>query len=278
MGEQCHRLAGFERHGCAVALHPRRAQQADVEAHSVTIGPCCPVSSRFRVRNANRTPVGDAVAMTSTAVRPVAPWMARLPWLMLAVTTASRRRDGPALARARTALRHGLLRTAGPRARDHRRVRRRPSAEQPDRLDLLHTRVLWRLARVLGRRAGLSRRPHVHRGQWIIQWWSGSSMALPTPWYSCSSRPAACCRRAGAGSTGCWLQRSCSRAPGQSLTTRNPDNPLPVDSPVVETMLNIGLALLLAGIAASMAALVVRFRRATGSSTCSSSSSCSRRP
>ena len=53
-------------------------------------------------------------------------------------------------------------------------------------------------------------------------------------------------------------------APGQSLTTRNPDNPLPVDSPVVATMLNIGLALLLAGIAASMAALVVRFRRATG--------------
>ncbi len=53
-------------------------------------------------------------------------------------------------------------------------------------------------------------------------------------------------------------------APGQSLTTTNPTNRYAVDSPVVEIMWTVGVVSLVAGIAASVAALVVRFRRATG--------------
>ena len=53
-------------------------------------------------------------------------------------------------------------------------------------------------------------------------------------------------------------------APGQSMTTRNPNNPFAVDSPVVELMVNVGLVLLIAGIGLSMVALVMRFRRAVG--------------
>jgi hypothetical protein len=53
-------------------------------------------------------------------------------------------------------------------------------------------------------------------------------------------------------------------APGQSLSTRDPDNRMAVDSWVVDAMVNVGLVLLLAGIAGAVAALIVRFRRATG--------------
>ena len=52
--------------------------------------------------------------------------------------------------------------------------------------------------------------------------------------------------------------------PGQGFTTENPDNPLPIDSAVFESMLSIGLVLLLSTIALAMASVVVRFRQATG--------------
>jgi hypothetical protein len=52
--------------------------------------------------------------------------------------------------------------------------------------------------------------------------------------------------------------------PGQALSPDNPDNPLPVDSPVVEVMLSLGMLLLLSALIAAVASVVVRFRRATG--------------
>jgi hypothetical protein len=52
--------------------------------------------------------------------------------------------------------------------------------------------------------------------------------------------------------------------PGQGLTTKNDQNPLQVDSPVVDAAMMIGMALLFAGVALSVASLVVRFRHSVG--------------
>ncbi len=52
--------------------------------------------------------------------------------------------------------------------------------------------------------------------------------------------------------------------PGQGFATDNPDNPLPVDSVAVDLMFAVGMVLLLAAAAASLASLVARYRRATG--------------
>ena len=52
--------------------------------------------------------------------------------------------------------------------------------------------------------------------------------------------------------------------PGQGFSTDNPATPLPVDSIVVEIMLLVGMVLLLSAVAAAVASLVIRYRRATG--------------
>ena len=52
--------------------------------------------------------------------------------------------------------------------------------------------------------------------------------------------------------------------PGQSLNPENPDNPLTVDSPVLEAAFIAGMLLLLVAIVGSIASLVVRYRRAVG--------------
>jgi hypothetical protein len=52
--------------------------------------------------------------------------------------------------------------------------------------------------------------------------------------------------------------------PGQGLTTSNPENPLPIDSPVVELLLNLSLFLQMLGLAGAIVSLVIRFRRSVG--------------
>ncbi len=52
--------------------------------------------------------------------------------------------------------------------------------------------------------------------------------------------------------------------PGQALNPENADNPLTVDSPVLETAFIAGMMLLLVAIGGSSASLVVRYRRAVG--------------
>ncbi len=100
-------------------------------------------------------------------------------------------------------------------------------------------------------------------GEWIIQWWwvvDGAAYAVVFLLFPTGRLLSPRWRWV------CWLLAAAVilAAPGQSLTTRNPTNPYSVDSPVVESVLNVGLVMLLAGIAVSVAALVVRFRRATG--------------
>ena len=52
--------------------------------------------------------------------------------------------------------------------------------------------------------------------------------------------------------------------PGQALNPENAENPLTVDSPVLETAFIAGMMLLLVAIGGSIASLVVRYRRAVG--------------
>ncbi len=52
--------------------------------------------------------------------------------------------------------------------------------------------------------------------------------------------------------------------PGQALTPDNPDNPLVVDSPILDTAFAVGMLLLLASIATALVSLGVRYRRAVG--------------
>jgi hypothetical protein len=52
--------------------------------------------------------------------------------------------------------------------------------------------------------------------------------------------------------------------PGQGLTTTNPENPSPVDSPVVELLRILALVLLMLGLAGAIVSLVIRFRRSVG--------------
>jgi hypothetical protein len=52
--------------------------------------------------------------------------------------------------------------------------------------------------------------------------------------------------------------------PGQGLTTTNPENPLPIDSPVVDLLLNLSLFFQMFGLAGAIVSLVIRFRRSVG--------------
>jgi signal transduction histidine kinase len=52
--------------------------------------------------------------------------------------------------------------------------------------------------------------------------------------------------------------------PGQAFNADNPDNPLGIDSGVVQMMFVAGMVLLMAAMVAALASLVIRFRRASG--------------
>ncbi len=91
VGEQGHRLPSLECDRYAVAHDARGAQQRDFQAHGVTIAALAHISSRFFVRNANRTRLRESVPMNSVAASSVSPWTARLPWVLLAITVATMR-------------------------------------------------------------------------------------------------------------------------------------------------------------------------------------------
>ena len=52
--------------------------------------------------------------------------------------------------------------------------------------------------------------------------------------------------------------------PGQGFSTDNAENPLPIDSPVIELLFIVSMSLQLVGLAGAVAALVIRFRRSVG--------------
>jgi hypothetical protein len=263
VGEQRDRLARLERHGCTVTLHAWRAEQPDVEAHGVTIGALGLVSSRFRVRNANRTPLGDAVGMTSTSARPVAPWKVRLPWVMLAVTTAFVAATVP------LSLGHEPLFDTvfyGLQVLTLAAIGALVAARQtsnPIGWIFCAQGFIGGLLEFWGEGLEYHNVPMSTAGEWIIQWWwvvDGAAYAVVFLLFPTGRLLSPRWRWV------LWLLAGAVllAVPGQSLTTRNPTNPVTVDSPVVETMLNAGLVLLLAGIAGAVAALFVRFRRASG--------------
>jgi hypothetical protein len=52
--------------------------------------------------------------------------------------------------------------------------------------------------------------------------------------------------------------------PGQGFSTDNAENPLPIDSPVIELLFLVSMSLQLLGLAGAVVALVIRFRRSVG--------------
>jgi hypothetical protein len=201
--------------------------------------------------------------MTSTAVRPVAPWKARLPWVMLAVTTAF------VAAMVPLSLGHEPLFDTvfyGLQALAFAALGASVSTRQP------RNPIGWifcvqgfydALLEMWGGGLYYHGVPTSAMGSWISQWWwvvDGAAFGVVFLLFP----------------TGRLLSRRWRwvlwvlavavmfGAPGQSLSTRDPDNPMAVDSSVVDAMVNVGLVLLLAGIAGAVAALIVRFRRATG--------------
>ncbi len=133
---------------------------------------------------------------------------------------------------------------------------------QPDRLDLLRQGV-WSGTVEPWESFGYHSLPTGDAGSWVIGWsWivDGRSYAVvfllfPT----------------GRLLTRRWrwvlwvLVAACVVAiPGQALNPENPENPLTVDSPVLETGFIAGMMLLLVAMAASLVSLGVRYRRAVG--------------
>ncbi len=52
--------------------------------------------------------------------------------------------------------------------------------------------------------------------------------------------------------------------PGQGFSTDNAENPLPIDSPVIELLFIVSMSLQLLGLTGAVVALVIRFRRSVG--------------
>jgi len=201
--------------------------------------------------------------MTSTAERPAAPWMARLPWVMLAATTSFVAAMVP-LSLGREPLFDTVL--YGLQVLAFAITGAFVAARQPRNLIgwiLCYEGFSVGLLELWGEGMYYHGAPTSDVVNWIGEWWpyvdaaafglifllfpNGRLLSSRWRWVL------------GLLAAGVLLA-----APGQSLTTRNPRNQFAVDSPVVEMILTVGLVLLIAGIAGSVAALVVRFRRATG--------------
>ena len=201
--------------------------------------------------------------MTSTAVRPVAPWKVRLPWVMLAVTTVCvavmvplSLGHEPMFDTVFYGLQSLALAATGAFV-----AARQPS--NPIGWIFCIQGFYGGLLEFWGEGLEYHGVPTAEFVAWIIQFWwviDGAAYALVFLLFPTGRLLSPRWR---------WVYALLAvavmlGAPGQSLTTRNPSNPYPVDSLVVEAMLNVGLVFLLAGIAVAMASLVVRFRRATG--------------
>jgi hypothetical protein len=201
--------------------------------------------------------------MTSTAERSVTPWKARLPWVMLATTTAFVAVMVP-LSLGNEPLFDTVL--YGLQALAFAATGAFVAARQPGNpigwifcfqgfsLGLLE---LW------GEGMYYHGVPTSGVVNWISVWWyvvDGALIALVFLLFP-TGRLLSSRWRWALAVLGVAVMLG---APGQSLTASNPTNRFAVDSPVIEAMLNVGLVLFIAGIALSMSALVVRFRRATG--------------
>ena len=201
--------------------------------------------------------------MTSTAVRPVAPWMARLPWVMLAATTAFVAVMVP-LSLGREPLFDTVL--YGLQVLAFAITGAFVAARQPQNpigWILCYEGFSVGLLELWGEGMYYHGVPTSDVVNWIGEWWpyiDAAAFGLIFLLFPTGRLLSSRWRWVlGLLAAGVLLA-----APGQSLTTRNPRNQFAVESPVVETMLTVGLVLLIAGIAGSVAALVVRFRRATG--------------
>ena len=201
--------------------------------------------------------------MTSTTVRPVAPWKVRLPWVMLAATTAFVAVMVP-LSVGNEPLYdtvfYGLQILAFAITGAFVAARQ---PQNPVGWILCGQGFFDGLLEMWGDGMFYHHLPTSATGYWIGEWWwilDGVAYALVFLLFPTGRLLSPRWR---------WVIGALAIAvivgvPGQSLSTRNPANQFAVDSPVIELMLNVGLVFLVAGIAGSVGALIVRFRRATG--------------
>ncbi|HEV2776286.1 MAG TPA: hypothetical protein VGV90_11900 [Solirubrobacteraceae bacterium] len=105
--------------------------------------------------------------------------------------------------------------------------------------------------------------PTAVAGQWVIGWTWVADVAAYVVVFLLFPTGRLLTRRwrvvGGLIAVGCALA-----IPGQALSADNPDNPLPVDSGVVQVMFGVGMVLLLASMLSAITSIVLRYRRASG--------------
>ena len=207
--------------------------------------------------------MGDAVAMPSTDSRPVAHWRARVPWVLMATTftlvalmVPLSWGHEPWFDTVFYALIALTLATMGALV----------ATRMPDNPIgwIFCVQGFWTgLLEMWGEGLDYHGVATATVGHWIIDWWWVLDLAayalvfllFPTG-HLLSRRWRSITWLLGAGVL--------VTAPTQGLTARNETNPLQVDSPIIDALVVVGMVLLLAGVAAAAASLVVRFRRAAG--------------
>ena len=201
--------------------------------------------------------------MTSTAVRPVAPWTARLPWVMLVATTVMVAvmvplswGHEPWFDTIFFGLSAVTLATIG--AFVASRMSRNPIGSI-----FCSQGFTGGLLEMWGEGMAYHDIPTATFGYWVIDWWwvidlsmyglvfllFPSGQLLSSRW-----RWVAALVAAGVLVTG----------PAQAVSPRDPHNPMPIDSKVVGVILSIGMIVLVLGLVMCALSLVVRYRSAVG--------------
>jgi hypothetical protein len=201
--------------------------------------------------------------MTSTAVRPVAPWKARLPWVMLAVTTAFvvvmvpiSWGYEPWFDTVFFGLSSITFATIG--AFIASRIPRNP--------------IGWifcvegfsgGLLEMWGEGMNYHDLPTAPLGFWIIDWSWVIDLSLYGLIFLLFPSGRLLSRRWlwAVGLLGAGLLIT---GPAQAVRSGIPHNPVSIDSPVVDDILSVGMVVLVAALAVCASSLIVRYRKAVG--------------
>ena len=201
--------------------------------------------------------------MTSTAVRPVAPWQARLPWVLLAVTTVCVAVMFPLSfghEPVDDTISYGLIALA--LSSTGAFVATRQPANPIGWI--FCAQGFWNgLLEMWGEGMYYHDLPSSVVGAWFINWsWVADICAYALVFLLFPTGRLLSHRWR-------WVPVLLGVAlvlgiPGQGLTITNSSNPIQVDSPAVEVLRVLALALMLLGLAVSVTSLVIRFRRSVG--------------
>ena len=201
--------------------------------------------------------------MTSTSARPVAPWKARLPWVMLAVTAVCVAVMVPLSLGHEPiddTISYGLiaLTLSGTGAFV---ASRRPS--NPIGW-IFCAQGFWNgLLEMWGEGMYYHDLATSEVGAWIIGWSWVADMCAYGLVFALFPTGQLLSKRWR------WVPAVLALAlvtgiPGQGFSADNAENPLPIDSPVIGLLFTVSMSLQLLGLVGAMVALVIRFRRSVG--------------